>query len=434
MFDNDNLPEFNELQDIFIYAGQTLGERVLKDRYLEWKPSIKDLLLNQIKDAKGAVKKEHTKLNQQWESPRSGFQIGGHRGASTSPNIGGHRGVPPPQNKFISDAKKAAIRCGTPQEVANLLREGVNSATDPLKPDTNQLINGIAEMLKESGLLENGLIDSGTEIATEVASCLPVIGAVATMTQATTQSFKAIKQKFTAYKLDHFNDKKYIIRPGQPEAALEAVASIYDRKAKELSGRATVGWSAGGVQVAGLFVDLGGATGPLTGFVKATLNLFITIASSCIVLREMRIGNEILMRINNQSPQIEIGGHRGKGDKKREQINELLIKSPIVGAYLLTEAESSTLYAFLVSGPLPENWQDEVENLKPKFEKVIRKANKIQRDYPFRLSGGTKGDHYLDTRFRKLHKRIPYEAKGNLKRNDPRANDFLFKHAKATTR
>lgn len=459
------MPGEEELQKVFREAAETLGKRVLCNRQLVWKPGAKDQLLTNIRAAKMLLSNERKQLNATWKTakpadiatPRQRVAMGGHRSpppkpaapaaqpatASASwtaakpsaarrpdaPVIGTRRADP----SLLNDVSMAALKMGTVMGAVELLHEGAVSGTDILlDPDfsrpmleagwhadggplAEKTISGFADMLSGSGLFEDASIEAGKEIAGEIASCLPVIGAVITLSEAAVQT---INLALDLHRRHTLKKDAVHITPGQPRAALEAARRLYARHATEMGARMAINYTAGGAAVGGLFLDFGAVTGPLAGIIKSVLNLVITITNSCITLAEMRKGNEI----------IRDGGPFDV---------TLIEKCPILGAYLLTEAESSVLYAFLLDAPLPRNWQDEIMKVKPKIDEVTRIVNVLQRRSPFQLAGGTtsgsfaKGDHFLDMRIHKTPQRVMHEA-NLVARRDPNSLKFLERHTKET--
>jgi len=490
------MPNPEALQAVFRYAADTLGERVLDGRRLVWKPGLLDNLKTGLNVAKAMVTQEHDALQQ---SGVVGSVVGLIAPVATAPS-GSRAPAPPPsspppprpdarspvppprparptglrspgppsspppprpaspawaaakpsvtrlpgapvlamhreQHPLWKDAGRAALKMGGATGVIDLVNEGAWGGADmALKPEwalgslkfdlgaqhepsevAKLAIPKIVEMIRGTGVIDGAIIDMGHEIAKEMASCLPIIGAVLTLSEAAAQTINGILDKYRAHRL---RKNEVHITPGAPRDALQATRMLYNRHAEEMAARATTNWIAGGLQAGGLMADMGVASGPLVGIIKSVINLVLTIANTCLVLGEMRAGNQILM---NRGP-----------------YNVALLQAcPILGTYLLTEAESSTLYAFLVAGTLPPKWMDEVERLKPNMEEVIRAANSLQRASPFMLAGGTsigsyaKGDHFLDTRIWKTQQRFMHEAKLVVRR-DPKAYRFLEKHMDIT--
>jgi len=132
------------------------------------------------------------------------------------------------------------------------------------------------------------------------------------------------------------------------------------------------------------------------------------MTNMAITLEEMRVGNAIL----------DAGGPFDPS---------LLEKCPILGTYILTEAESSTLYAFLQAKPLDADWMTKVDKLRPKIQAVVLVAHAMQRLSPLQLVGQAaggkafaKGDQFMKAGARHLPKKLAHQAK-MVQQRDPSA-------------
>ena len=464
-----------ELQKSLREAGKTLGHQILWNRQLVFKPGMVANIKTNYRAAKMMVSSEQGKMavtggatKPTEAKPASGRGFFGKRDKApaaekgtlvtapaswsaakpsgerrTDTSVIGARMAPA---SLFRDSATAVLKMGTVPEVVALMKEGVLSGGDIFLepkfekptfatgpeidggPMVEKTINGIADMLRDSGLVGDSSVEFGREIAGEVASCLPIIGAVLTLSEAAIQT---VNLALDIYRYRTLSNNAVYITPGQPRAALQAAQKLYLRHAAEMSQRMAINYTAGGASVAGLFLDFGAVTGPLAGIIKTVLNLVITITNTCITLREMRIGNEI----------IRAGGPFDV---------DLFDRCPILGTYLLTEADSSALYAFLVgSAPLPGNWMDELMKIKPKVEEVIRSVNVLQLRSPFelasydekgnRIATFAKGDHMLDTRIHKTQSRFLHETKLVVRRGGDakemkKSMNFLDRHGSETFR
>lgn len=470
--------DLNALQDVFRYAASTVGERVLRGKVLRWKPGTLAQAKALIDLAKATVNSEFRTLNQNkpdwindhaswqdapqaplgwqqgikrphgssrvrigtrqaapasqgWRSarpshqvPRGGVQIGGarqkfsvfvdagtvalkgNRGAlPTDALLGLQEGVMQSANLFLmdsTDTKKATS--GMAMESDPVIQEGVNL---------------FADALRSSGIFDQAVNEGATELAQNVASCLPAIGAALTLSKA---AIHTIKAGIDWYKWHRSVKLMPAVTAGLPRQALGEVQDLLMRMATEQTTRASVNGVAGALQTAGLFVDLGSVTGPTVGLVKASMELALTVLLVAIDFKEMRRGNKILLA-------------GGPFDRT------LLKKCPILACYVLTNCERSTLFAFLSEGPLrpatdhDPGWMGDVEAVMNQIDEVRRLANFCQRSSPFVLPGINDaaaplkaplsvGDHYLDFREHKTTRRFMWEAK-MIALRDPNGLNFL---------
>jgi hypothetical protein len=282
-----------------------------------------------------------------------------------------------------------------------------------LDPDQELALQGIAELVQTCGL-EAATGDS-VALASDVLGCLPILGAVVNLGSGAINAVKAATRHMKVRKI---NELSVHITPGNPTAAIEAVKRLMERKRTEFALTAALDSSAGAVQLTGMFVDLGAVTGPTVGVTKSVMSLAHSIFLTIRNYSEFSAANQILLS----------GGPYNA---------ELIAKAPILGAYLITEAEHSTLLAMLSAGQLPSNWMDLVHDRRKDLDTLIRLANECQREAPFVLRGYQnrfsssapllKGEHYLDFRAHKSLSRVMHEAKMIMKR-DPGSMRFFGKH------
>lgn len=426
--------EMKAFQAVFQHAADTLPQRVLGGRQLVWKQGAFDSAMQKLRAAKRALEDEIGRAPlgggsaPAWQAAkpsqhgRSGLAMGAHRQPSQGP--GG----------LLSDLKTAAKRQGVHTDGLALLIEGAKSGVelrslDPgkvvptgaigfypdLEPQQEFAIKAFADILKSSGVFDEAMVGSASEMASEIAGCLPILGAVTNLGSGVVNGLKAASRAWDLRKLDKM---AVMVTPGNPTAALGAVRVLFERKRTEFALIAAMDGAAGGMQLTGLFVDLGAATGPALGIAKAALKLAHAIFLSLRNFHDFRKANKVLLA-NGPYEASLVGA------------------CPILGCYLITEAEHSTLMAFLGAGTLPPNWMDLVEQRKNDIEALVRLANLCQREAPFALRGyenrfstpsaSLKGEHFLDFRMHKGAQRAAHEANMILKR-DPRGLRFFSKH------
>jgi len=297
-----------ELQNTFREATESLQQRVLRGRRLEWKPGMVDDFLATLRAGKvvtqtafdsahgikpskpgiegfgaGSEQAGLTRAAAHPAPPTRARSTGrelepfaqqrGRANAISSPT----RPAPP----LFKDWRTAASRMtGITDSIAwveEAMVGGGDMILDPssfqvgsmavgyqdaASPTVKECIRGMAELLGDMGLFEQVTIDQGKEIAGEIASCLPVIGAVVTLSTGTAQVVKLVLARHKVAKLD--KNAKHIT-PGAPALALERTRALLNRHSVQMATRAATNLTAGGLAVAGLAVDMGGVSGPLLG-------------------------------------------------------------------------------------------------------------------------------------------------------------------------
>jgi len=400
--------ESRALQSVFRDAAATLPKRVLTGARLEWRSGKMASYMQMIKASKAAVMSEFDKY-QMLNGKNSGIQnqVTG-RGRSNAVS-----GRPGASNSKVGDLRSAMMKGTMGTDGYAMLKEGAVAASEPvISPMQETAFRSMAEMLKDSGLISSAAVDSGVNLATEIAGCLPLIGAITNLSSGVSNSLHAIMKQHTIKKVDKLSG---IITPGNPRSSLMAVRTLLERKRNDFAYNATLDITAGSLQTAGVFADCGGLTGPAVGLAKAGLKLAHSIARTAQNFSEFRNGNELLREPSNfTAKDIEA--------------------CPILGTFLITEAETSTLLAFLADGDLGPNWMETVEGSKGDLDTLIRIANSCQLTAPYELKGymrshkgsSFKGSHMLDFRIHKMPARLQHETKMIMKR-DPRNLRFLGK-------
>ena len=341
--------------------------------------------------------------------PASGVQIGSHRankkgGFWKAFSMGGGGQGPKSVKDMFMTGVEESISLATTQanKFDPTFETGYNGEPTMMQ---QEVIREITEVLKSGGILDAVALEGGAEIATEIMGCMPLLGAITNLGKGATNGIKGACRWYHANKVGKVSAE--LITPGQPTQSIMAVRQLLERKRTEYMISAGTNLAAGGAQTAGLFVDLGAATGPAVGITKAAVTLIQVIFLIVRDQREITKGNKLLVQ-------------------RIYDPNAILKAAPLVGAYLITEAETSTLLAMMAKGQLDGQWMDRVETSRRELEYLYQQANQCQREAPFVLMGinqvgsRMKGEHFLDQRLRKKHERILWELE-LIMRRDPAA-------------
>ena len=393
--------EMQQLQQVFKAAAASLPRRVFTGARLEWKPGKVAAYRQMIVACKNAAFDEYKKA----KTANPNF-LNANTGTRARSNAVVGRGIPT-NNRH--DKMDALVKGQGPADALAMIKAGatwgVEKAIDPMQ---EQALTGIVEMVKESGLIGAAAVDSGVDLAKEVMGCLPLIGAATNLGQGVVNSVNAILKQKNINKITKLSG---IVTPGNPRSGLYAVRALLERKRNDYAYNAALDIAAGSAQTASVFVDGGAVIGSAAGFAKTALKLLYSIMRTRQNFMEFKQGNQLLESLAEfDANDIEL--------------------CPILGAYVITEAETSTLLAFLAGGSLGRTWMDEVEKSKGDISTLIRLANNCQLIAPYELKGLRasynapqntlyKGSHFLDFRVRKTPQRIRHEAE-MIARRDPR--------------
>jgi hypothetical protein len=149
------------------------------------------------------------------------------------------------------------------------------------------------------------------------------------------------------------------VLPGDPLAAAIAIQVIIKRDLTRHTVDATRQTAVFGAKLASLFVDFGAATSSAIGLANASATLAIELASIGIDYKEMKAGNKLL-----ESP---------NGITK-----DVFEACPLLGCYLITCSDDSSLANFFVADIGLPGWMDKVEQIKKNqlgpLQKVANKA------------------------------------------------------------
>lgn len=178
-------------------------------------------------------------------------------------------------------------------------------------------------------------------------------------------------------KLYKSKDYKKGFRLGDPLAAAEAVQTIIKRDMAKDSVNLARHSAVTGAKVAGLFLDLGTATTAGLGLGNAVAGLGLELFTLGIEIKEMRAGNARLA--NPASLDLTV-----------------FSECPILGCYLLTCADTSTVANMFIADIGLPGWMDKVEALKKKkMDPLLKIAAKDIQKSRLQLTGlaGNKGTH-----------------------------------------
>lgn len=212
-----------------------------------------------------------------------------------------------------------------------------------------------------------------TDIAELAAEVTPIIGAIYTSAKAV-KEWRSVMKSITMAEMAQ--EAQVNLAPGNPEAAHQAVMSLLDREFKRHSAQAVRNTAAASTKIAGLFADLGTATGPVLGIVNAVAGMVIDLVDFALYLREMRIGNELLKNLDDALANKEV-----------------FEECPLLGCYFLTCADTSIIVDFFLTDIVDRNlekgaFMTRIEKIKSsKIDPLLKAASKVIEHAPIKIKG-----------------------------------------------
>lgn len=233
------------------------------------------------------------------------------------------------------------------------------------------------------------IIEAITENTVEelVSEVMPFIGVVASGAK-TAKAAKAVAKD--GYNLYKSSDYKQGFLRGDPYAAAEAVQTIIKRDLAKHSIKLAQQATATGAKIAGLFADLGTATTVGIGLANSLASLGLELFSLGVDIKEMRAGNKRL----------------GKPDTLDLTVFE---ECPILGCYLITCADTSSVANFFVADIGLPGWMTRVEQMKKKqMDPMLKLASKDIQSSRIQLENlsADKGTHAEKGFFSKIKSKV----------------------------
>lgn len=216
-----------------------------------------------------------------------------------------------------------------------------------------------------------------------VAEVTPFVGVVTSSVKLAKAGKAVAEDGYHLYKSGEY--KKGFLR-GDPVAAAEAVKTIIQRDLAKHSIQLAQHATATGAKIAGLFADLGTATTAGIGLANAVASLGLELYGLGVDIKDMRAGNKRLARPDDLDLTV-------------------FEDCPILGCYLLTCADTSSVANFFVADIGLPGWMDKVEHLKKKqMDPLLKLAAKDIQASRLQLEGlsSDKGTHMEKSFFSKI--------------------------------
>jgi hypothetical protein len=214
----------------------------------------------------------------------------------------------------------------------------------------------------------------GQAVSDLVGEVMPVLGVLVSGAKLAKAGKAVAEDAYHLYKSDDY--RKGFLR-GDPSAAAEAVQTIIKRDLAKHSVKLAQQTVATGAKIGGLFADFGTATTAAIGIANALASLGLQLAALGLDIKDLRAGNR----------------HLAKPDALDLTVFE---DCPILGCYLITCADTSSVANFFVADIGLPGWMDKVEQMKKKqMDPMLKIATKAIESSRLQLEGlsSNKGTH-----------------------------------------
>src|SRR5258706_5025790 len=213
----------------------------------------------------------------------------------------------------------------------------------------------MAQCADVEGIGEVIAVIGGETVSELVAEGTAVLGVLVSGAKLLKAGKTVAEDGYNLYKSADY--KKGFLR-GDPSAAAEAVQTIIKRDLAKHSIKLGQHAAATGAKLAGLFAAYGAATTAAIGLANTLASLGLELASLGVDIKDLRAGNKRL----------------AKPDSLDMTVFE---NCPILGCYLLTCADTSSVANFFVADIGLPGWMDRVEQLKKKqMDPMLKLASK----------------------------------------------------------
>lgn len=199
-----------------------------------------------------------------------------------------------------------------------------------------------------------------------VAEVVPVLGILVSGGKLAKAAVEVVKSGRDLYKFDDYASG---IRSGDPMAAAMAVKTLIERDLVKNSVKLAQQTAATGLKIAGTLGDGGTATTAAVGLANALASLGLELYALGMAIKEMRAGNKRLATPETLDLTV-------------------FDECPILGCYLLTCADTSTVVNFLVNDMGQPGWMARVEEVKKtKMDPLLKIAKKNIGSSKIQLTG-----------------------------------------------
>lgn len=271
---------------------------------------------------------------------------------------------------LLSSGKKLKGHAGKAAKGGTVAAKGL-----PSVPGMQQAFSDfMAECAGVDGIADVIEVIGGEAMAELVAEVTPVLGVLYSGGKLAKAAKTVAEDGYHLYKSGGY--KQGFLR-GDPYAAAEAVQDIIRRDLARHSVKLARQATATGMKIAGLFADMGTATTVGVGVANTLAGLGLELASLGIDVKELRAGNKRLATPDALDLTV-------------------FSECPVLGCYLITCADTSSVANFFVADIGLPGWMDKVEAMKKKqMDPMLKIATKAIESSRMQLEGlsSDKGTH-----------------------------------------
>ncbi|WP_310497751.1 hypothetical protein [Sandarakinorhabdus sp.] len=269
----------------------------------------------------------------------------------------------------LDDTKKLLTTGKKLKSGGQKLAQGGQAATQTASqtPGIKQAIDAfITQCADVENIAEIAAVIGSEALADLIAEVAPYIGILWSGKKLAQATKAVVEDGYNLYKQSY---RREGFRVGDPVAAADAITTIIQRDLTRHSidlARQTV---ATGAKIGGLFADFGTATTAAIGIGNALAGLGLQLYALGLDIKDMRAGNKRL--------------------KTPDTLDATVFgECPILGCYLLTCADtSSVINMFIADIGLP-GWQDRIEKLKKdKMDPLLKISKKAIKASHLQLEG-----------------------------------------------
>jgi len=215
---------------------------------------------------------------------------------------------------------------------------------------------------------------SAEAVTNLIKEIIPFVGVAYSGYKLAKAGKQVAEDGYHLYKADFY---KGGFRGGDPAAAAESVRAIIKRELGKHSVDLGQQSLSTGSKIAGLFADLGTATTAGIGLANAVASLGLALYALGIDIKDMRAGNKRLATPASLDLTV---------------FNEC----PLLGCYLLTCADTSSVADFFIADIGQPGWMDKIEKMKKtQMDPLLDIASKYISESKLQLEGlqSNKGTH-----------------------------------------
>lgn len=270
--------------------------------------------------------------------------------------------------KLVMDAKKL-------HKLGSTLAQGGKAATKSSIPGLTDALKAFVTNCTGIDNMDEVVAAIGGEAAAELAAEItPVLGILVSSGKLAQATKAVVEDGRNLYKFESY---KSGFRPGDPQAAADAIKTIIERNLARHSVDLARQSLATGTKIAGLFADLGTVTNAAIGMASTLASVGLKLFALGLDIKDLRAGNARLAQPATMD--LTIFG-----------------ECPILGCYLLTCSDTSQVSNMFIADIGLPGWMDSLEAMKKKqMAPLLKIATQAIQASPLQLEGlsSNKGTH-----------------------------------------